>query len=68
MHAAQYHLGQIYEQLKSTSETATALGISMTTLESILGDSFFALLIFGTLLEMKRISDKLFCRSPRFSC
>jgi hypothetical protein len=42
-----YNLGQIYEKLKPTSETAIALGILMTTLERILRDSFFALLLYN---------------------
>jgi plasmid stabilization system protein ParE len=55
-----YNLGQIYEKLKPTSETAIALGILMTTLERILRDSFFAFVLFGSFLKLKRF----FRRSP----
>jgi len=44
-----YNLGQIYEKLKPTSETAIALGILMTTLERILRDSFFSLFHSSTI-------------------
>ena len=43
-----YNLGQIYEKLKPTSETAIALGILMMTLERILRDSFYFVLLLCT--------------------
>lgn len=49
-----YNLGQIYEKLKPTSETAIALGILMTTLERILRDSFFMFILFTTIFMTRR--------------
>ena len=63
-----YNLGQIYEKLKPTSETAIALGILMTTLERILRDSFFALLLFGTISRMRRLFVRPSGPIQRFAC
>ena len=62
-----YNLGQIYEKLKPTSETAIALGILMTTLERILRDSLFALIFYSTISRIKWLYSHHFLPSQRFS-
>jgi IS5 family transposase len=62
-----YNLGQIYEKLKPTSETAIAMGILMTTLERILRDSFPYLFIFSTIFNPLRLFFLSFGRNQRLA-
>ena len=58
-----YNLGQIYEKLKPTSETAIALGILMTTLERILRDSFFELILYSAISRIRWLFSQRFLAS-----
>lgn len=62
-----YNLGQIYEKLKPTSETAIALGILMTTLERILRDSLFSLILFMTIYMVNQLFSRVYAQSRRFA-